>query len=493
MINLHLKIRSSIRIISSFLGIFFGLLVVAAHAQTGGNVHLPFLANYDSVIVKYIRLEGNKKTKERIILRELSLVPGTKLPMADLSEILQTERNKIFNTNLFIAAEVIPETVQKDTIDVKVKVLERWYFWPFPLFELADRNFNEWWNNRGRDLSRVNYGIYFTQRNFRGRNELVKSRIQFGFTRRFELQYRIPFLDKKQSWGMLNTFSYEENKVTDYASVGNRGQDTSFNEEIMRKRMFYETEISKRLGFYDFHSLALRFERNQINPFIRDLNPDFLLDGRTQQRFFSLSYNFRRDRRNFQRYALKGDYFDFLISKIGLGIFNDVNLVLAEGTYARFRQVGTDLYWSSLVSGKVSTPYEQPYRINRAMGYGKLIIRGFDNYIVEGESIGVLKNELKWQAVNTKINLNKIIRWKQFNAIPLEIYPKVFFDVGYIENSNRSLVEKFGNERLTNRWLWGAGIGFDVVTFYASILRFEYSYNPLDEKAGLFFYYEIDL
>ncbi len=447
----------------------------------------------DSLIIKHIILSGHKKTEDAIILRELSILPGSKIKKQEIDSLLLVERNKVFNTNLFISTEITYQPLVKDSIDVTVHLLERWYFWPFPLFELADRNFNEWWNNRNRDLSRVNYGLYLTQKNFRGKNETIRARVQLGFTRRFDLLYYIPFLDKKQSWGMQNQFHYEENKVADYASVRNKGQDTSANEEIMSRRMFYQAEISKRIGYYDFHSLSLHFERNQVSSFISELNPDYFGKGKDSQRFFQLSYRFRRDRRNFQRYALQGNLIDFKITKIGLGIFNDINLLVVEPTVAKFRSLGNDFYWTGIASGKFSTPKIQPYRLNRAMGFGQLIIRGFDNYVVEGENIGVVKNELKWQAFNKVVKLDKLVPWRQFNTIPLELYPKIYFDMGYIQNSNQALLDKFENNRLTNRFLMGGGIGLDVVTFYSSVLRFEYSYNPIDKKTGFFFYYEIDL
>ena len=49
-------------------------------------------------------------------------------------------------------------------VDVMVDVKERWYIFPLPIFELADRNFNEWWKTR--DFSRTNYGLSVVQNNF---------------------------------------------------------------------------------------------------------------------------------------------------------------------------------------------------------------------------------------------------------------------------------------------------------------------------------------
>jgi hypothetical protein len=44
-----------------------------------------------------------------------------------------------------------------------VDVNERWYTFPVPIFELSDRNFNEWWQNYNHDFRRVNYGLRLYQ------------------------------------------------------------------------------------------------------------------------------------------------------------------------------------------------------------------------------------------------------------------------------------------------------------------------------------------
>ena len=81
------------------------------------------------------------------------------------------------------------------------------------IFQLADRNFNEWWENYNHDLSRVIYGLKLYQYNMRGRNETLTLTAQFGFIQRYELMYRIPYLDKRQKQGLIFQTDYIDAKM----------------------------------------------------------------------------------------------------------------------------------------------------------------------------------------------------------------------------------------------------------------------------------------
>ena len=162
----------------------------------------------DSLLVKQIIIEGNRKTKERIINRELSFQEGITYTRAELDSMFVSDRNRIYNTNLFntVALELANEN--EGEADVKIIVEERWYFYPIPFLKLIDRNISDWWVNRDRDPSRINYGIRLSQFNFRGRNELLRVILQTGFTSGFAVQYNIPNLDKSQNHGLFLTSSF---------------------------------------------------------------------------------------------------------------------------------------------------------------------------------------------------------------------------------------------------------------------------------------------
>src|SRR5689334_12925644 len=112
---------------------------------------------------------GNKRTKDWIILRELSLKQGDTISRAKLEKVVDLDRKKIYNLRIFHTATIKTLELPDKSFDLLVEVEERWFTFPIPIFELSDRNFNEWWENYDHKLNRTNYGLRLYQYNFRGR------------------------------------------------------------------------------------------------------------------------------------------------------------------------------------------------------------------------------------------------------------------------------------------------------------------------------------
>ena len=218
------------------------------------------LCQYDSselVTVGNILIEGNYKTKPQMITRELSFKQGETYQRYQLDSMFIWDRNRIYNTNLFNEVSISIQDTVSENRDIKIIVDERWYFYPFPIFRLVDRNFNDWWVNRNRDLSRVNYGIKLTQFNFRGRGEILRLWLQTGFETVVNVFYNIPYIDKKQRNGLLISSSYFETKNVPVVTRENIRRFASSQNEVLRRA--YRTSIrhSYRSSFYTFHRTTI--------------------------------------------------------------------------------------------------------------------------------------------------------------------------------------------------------------------------------------------
>ncbi len=115
------------------------------------------------VVVNEINYTGNKITKERIISRELMITAGDTLTYSELEKRLEKSRENLMNTSLFNFVDVIDSLSSSNGIKrhiVSYKVIERWYIWPLPIFELAERNLNSWWETK--DFNKI---AFFTQFN----------------------------------------------------------------------------------------------------------------------------------------------------------------------------------------------------------------------------------------------------------------------------------------------------------------------------------------
>jgi len=132
------------------------------------------------LVVGEICIAGNKKTKERILLRELPVLVGDSIGHHQLDSILERCKQQLVNLGLFNVVRVTHRQKEANLTEINIYVIERWYTWPLPILQIADRNFNQWWISK--DLERINYGVELSQFNFRGRNETLKIKFQNGFT-----------------------------------------------------------------------------------------------------------------------------------------------------------------------------------------------------------------------------------------------------------------------------------------------------------------------
>ena len=126
------------------------------------------------VTINNIFIVGNEKTRKNIILREMNLAENMTYNWEEFVALVTADQKKIYNLRLFTTATVTPLFVGEEQVEILVSVKERWYILPSIIFNLADRNFSEWWSNQNRDFSRVNYGIKLDHNNIGGRNEKLR-------------------------------------------------------------------------------------------------------------------------------------------------------------------------------------------------------------------------------------------------------------------------------------------------------------------------------
>jgi outer membrane protein assembly factor BamA len=432
------------------------------------------------VRIKAIHLQGNERTKAYIILRELDLHEGDTLRKYQLKERLELDRRKIFNLNLFVKVDANFTELPDNEVDVFFSIKENWYIIPNIVFLLADRNFNEWWNQRNHDFSRVVYGIRLQHNNFRGRNEKIRIIYENGFAQRVELAYRIPYIDKAQRIGIGASVGYSTTNNVSYTST--RDQLIEYkSENTIRSRFGASLGGSYRESFYNFHYGTLSYSSTTIADSVAMLNPNYFGNGQTRMRFLQLYYGFVHDFRDNVNYPTKGNYFE--IGATQTGIFNDdVSHFSAFVNYAKFWDLGKRLFASVSLEQKFSIPTKQPYVLLRGLGYGSDMVRGYESYVVDGQHYSLLKSNFKWQILDTRFNA-KFMPAKQFNLIPLSIYLNTYFDMGYVNNN---LYAESTKSNLSNSLLMGAGVGVDVISFYNLLLRFNYGINKRGEYGFVF-------
>lgn len=433
------------------------------------------------LVINRIFIAGNRITRDPIILRELTLKQGDIIYSSDLPTILEKDRKKLINTRLFNTVSIRKLELQQDQIDLLVDLNERWYTFPAPIFELTDRNFNEWWQNYNHDLKRINYGLRLYQFNMRGRNETLRFIAQFGYIRRFEVSYRFPYIDRKQKHGLVVDFDYSETKNLAYRTLDHK-LDYIEGEQILRTTRGGGLTYTFRNSFYESHAVKLEYRENAINDTISSLNPNYLGEEQLDQQFATLSYQFTSDHRDYVGYPLRGYFLTAYVAKNGLTSKDDLNKLEATISFARFFDLGRNYFISNNLIAYGSTPRDLPYFNYGAMGYRKQIVRGYEVYVIEGPYFFLNKTTFK------KKIFSRIYQWgampiRQFRHVPIDIYFKTYGDLGYVNNYDNYVI----GTRLTNKLLSGIGAGVDIVGSYDAVLRFEYTFNAEGEN-GFFFH-----
>jgi len=432
-------------------------------------------------VVKEVRIEGNTRTNASIIKRELTFEVGDTLATALLPDILKRCQSNIFNTNLFITVDVNAIEISENVIIITVTVKERWYLLVLPVVFLSDRSFNEWWYERDRDLRRLTYGVQGRHFNLTGKADQLALKVYGGFVPYFEASYSRPYIDKKQRMGIGTGIFYSTQRTMAFRTQRDKLEFLNVDERV-RQRWGGYFQYTLRNTLYHTHSVYLGYNNVTVADTIRRLNPNYFLNEGNNQRYTQLSYTYRFDKRDNRQYALNGHLLIAGVSKFGISKNSDVNQLNLAAAYTKYFPVVGKFYSDVSVSGKLSLPRLQPYTLTSGLGFRNSLVRGYELYVIDGQNYGLLRTNLKYQLLNRTFDLKRLVKIKQFSTLPVAAYMTTYLDIGYVKN----YFPEFSNTSLGNKPLVGGGVGMDIVTWYDTIGRLNYSFNQLGENKFFF-------
>ena len=435
------------------------------------------------ITVSYISLIGNTKTQNDIILRELSFKKDSSYTNLVLDKKIKESKENLVNLKLFNFV-AINKAENKDSFEITIDLIERWYIWPFPIFEISERNFNTWWkefaDNNYSDFSRLNYGVSFNWENFRGRNEMLKIKIRKGFKEHYLLSYEVPYFNKNKTIGINTNLQFFRRKKTHLSTEKNK---LNYFESDKYNSIDYDlnTEIIYRKNLHQKHKFKFTYLNSRITDSIAILNPNYLGNSLSNASIYTLRYIFEYENRDYSTYPLHGSAVTFLAEKY-LSSKTNANYYDFAAKLEKYIEPFTNIFIGSSFKAKYSSESKQPYFIQKALGYTDYV-RGYEYYVIDGHNYWLSKTAAKY-AIIKKTNFDiPYIKMKQFNKSHYSIYLGVFSDLGYVINNQNQ-----EQNSINNSILWGKGIALDYVTYYDKLLRIEYSINALGEK-GVFLHF----
>lgn len=438
----------------------------------------------ETLVVGNIRLNGNKVTRDKIILRELELSSGDTLLMADFCRLVAQSRLNLLNRSIFnfVTVDTMRDAENVQLMHLEFQFVERWYFWPFPIFELADRNFNAWFNSGKYD--RVNYGMLLTHNNFRGRIEQFKILIRAGFNQNFSVRYDIPYLTRNQTFGLGFLAGLSRNPEAAISNFDDRQRFYKPTSGFARENLYGGMVFSYRPAIRNTHSLMVTLDYLKVADSVIILNPDYSVNADNELYNLAFSYTFKHDYRDHKPYPLTGYYFDTELGYRKLFTeLEDPDFFVLKASFDFYEALTDRLFWASNLTARFTDKSRQPYFLSTSFGFNNDFVRSYELYVVEGYNWGIMKNNLKYQLLKPRISRLPVIRSEKFNKIHYAIYLNLFGDFGYVRQNPDRI-----NSGLQNQLLHGFGLGLDFVTYYDLVFRFEYGINHLSER-GLFVHF----
>jgi len=437
-----------------------------------------------SIVMRTIKLNGNKITIDRILLREITLKPGDTLSVSELKKRIKESEENLMNTSLFNFAHINDSLLTFNGVSychLEVDIVEQWYIWPLPILELAERNFNAWWETK--DLDMINYGLFLDWRNFRGRKEHLKIILQFGYDEKLGFGYSIPYIDKKQTIGLSFGFQKKKNHAVSYITQNNKVERIRLIQGYAQEGYVAYLSASRRANIYQTHNLEASYNDQAYADTIFKINPDFYHGATDRAQYFKLSYFYKNDHRDYKSYPLHGYYLDVVIENSGFGVFkgNDISLFSVKTNLRKFWELHQRLFFGAGFTGRVANNKNHPYFLSTGLGYGRDFVRGYEYYVIDGQGYGLVKTDLKFAIIPQRTSHLKFIP-TAFGKIPWAIYLSVYSDIAY------SPGDKINGNTLKNELLIGYGAGLNIVTYYDMVIRMEYSFNKMGE-GGFFIHF----
>jgi outer membrane protein assembly factor BamA len=427
-----------IRLLTTTFTLLLTVSLLAQYTDSiqNGTIH--------KVKVDSISIIGNEITEEDIILRELTFESGDEID----THILNYNKERIYSLGIFNRVELYPLSFEGKNVII-ILVEESWYIYPIPFIELKDK-----------DWDKVSYGMDFSVRNFRGRNETVRARLALGYDPSLFLAYYVPYLIKQEaiSFSIETMYKDVRNKSRIAASLYGKNFDQKFISSYL--------VLGKRLGIYHTASLNIGFNYIETPFYLEGISAS----GERIDRILSAGASYIYDTRDLIQYPKEGILAWISYQLKGFG-FKDINYQILNIDFREYRKIIGDLtakwrFTSRMTFGKLIPYYDYSYIgfVERIRGHFATEQEGNDYYISSLELFHPIFKDVHISFDNIPLLPKELFSYR------IGLYAQLFLDTG---------ATRFRGSALRSRdFLSGYGAGLTLLILPYNILRIEFA---LDE------------
>ncbi|TCZ72748.1 BamA/TamA family outer membrane protein [Flaviaesturariibacter aridisoli] len=412
-------------------------------------------------------LEGNKHTREVIILRELPIQQGERYTLADLMARCQEARTRLLNTGLFLDVVVGVERTEGAEAVVLVSVKERWYFIPMPVLDVVGKSYQQWFQE-GMPAGYLRYGVNIKHKNLTGLNDRLSINLLNGYQKELSIVYEGLPLDYQLRWTANLAFQMGQQRDVVYTTEYNKQKALHGDNGFLYSYTRLQASVSYRPAIKTRHNFGIAWNDESFRDTVGKSNSNFF-HNLARAQYAELSYQMTYQDLDYAPYPTRGLEGELLLQKRGLD-GGPINLWQMRARASWYRPLTEKSFVNFRATGLIKLPFHQPYRLQTFAGGGDVFMQGYEPYTIDGVAGGFVKASIHRRIVDRKVG----IRWKRFPQlanIPIKAYVKAFANAGYIYN------EDPGTNFLNNQLLHSAGIGLDLVLFYDFTFRIECTFN----------------
>jgi outer membrane protein assembly factor BamA len=424
----------------NFLFIIAGILFI----HSGNSLALPdsLYVPDETYIVDSITIAGNDITEEYIILRELTFQIGDTVTTSQLL----FNRERIISLRLFTKVDVIPVVINNKTI-ISIDLNEGWYLYPIPFIR------------RQNNDSELSYGINISYKNFRGRNERLRTIISLGYDPFFSLLYQNPAIDYENNLGL--SFALSLLNLNNKSASAKRLYGDDFDYKfysigfVLGKRFDQFNDLYGGIGF-----TYVTAPENAIGK--------MTASGKSIDRVISLTAGYTYDSRDLKQHSQEGIYTLAQLQHKGLG-FSNINYNIFFLDFREYRGIVENLSARWRIALRHTFGKSIPYYDYSYFGYEEYV-RGYSNESSEGNNFILTSIEVSYPIIKDfdfSIKLPLIPR--QITSARIGIYLSVFTDAGQVFNNHQRF--HFGD------FSTGYGFGLTILALPYNAIRFEYAFN----------------
>ncbi|MCK5457921.1 MAG: hypothetical protein KAI45_12405 [Melioribacteraceae bacterium] len=417
-------------------------LFIVVHAQDSVSI---FSSESKFVKADSIEISGNKRTKEYVILRELTFAPGDSVN----SEVLEFNKNRIFSLGIFTRVDLNIEQ-QANLNKIVITVQESWYIFPVPFINVPEKTFK-----------RVSYGIRFVYMNFRGRNETLRATLSFGFDPVFSLSYENPLIIPSADISFLLSGAYStpinKSPTADSIHGGNFDYMVGGGQVSFGKRLNLSNDIYFTLG-YSYVETPLATDA------------PIMASGTPIDRSFIAGMSYIFDTRNLKQYANRGFY--ILANYLYKGIGNrDIEYSIIDLDMRNYRKIVGDLIFKYRAAGRHTFGNKVPLYDYSILGYS-YFTRGNRYLVREGNNALIGSIELGYPLLSEwNFNIDLPIIPNRLTRARIAIIFNIFADAATTFNN--------GDKVVLNDFNSGYGVGFTFLIMPYMIFRTEFALNEM--------------